>query len=106
MLETKRRSTRSHFVENSLWKRLWTCRKTHYAMKAYRHGWRQNSTHSYHQQDMEMSSQTYTPTALFSGKCSPVPIEYDAGFVALLTKNTHTLEHTHSFGIESPILRT
>jgi hypothetical protein len=31
-LETKRGSTRSHPVENSLWKRLRTCRKTDYTM--------------------------------------------------------------------------
>jgi hypothetical protein len=28
MLEIERRSTRSHNVENSLWKRLWACPKT------------------------------------------------------------------------------
>ena len=28
VLETERGSTRSHTLENSLWKRLWTCRKT------------------------------------------------------------------------------
>jgi hypothetical protein len=28
MLEIERGSTRSHFVENSLWKRLRACRKT------------------------------------------------------------------------------
>jgi len=27
-LKEKRGSTRSHCVENALWKRLWTCRKT------------------------------------------------------------------------------
>jgi hypothetical protein len=30
--ETERGSTRSHSVENSLWKKLWTCRKTDYTM--------------------------------------------------------------------------
>jgi hypothetical protein len=28
VLEVKRRSTGSHSMENWLWKRLWTCRKT------------------------------------------------------------------------------
>jgi hypothetical protein len=28
----ERGSTRSHFVENSFWNRLWTCRKTDYVM--------------------------------------------------------------------------
>jgi hypothetical protein len=28
MLETGKGSTGSHSLENSLWKRLWTCRKT------------------------------------------------------------------------------
>jgi hypothetical protein len=28
ILETERGITRSHYVEKSLWKRLWTCRKT------------------------------------------------------------------------------
>jgi hypothetical protein len=32
ILEIKRGSTRSHCVENSLWKRLRTCRKTDYRM--------------------------------------------------------------------------
>jgi hypothetical protein len=32
ILEIERGSTRSHPVENSLWKRLWTCRKTDYSM--------------------------------------------------------------------------
>jgi len=32
ILETERGSTRSHSVENSLWKKLWTCRKTEYRM--------------------------------------------------------------------------
>ena len=32
ILETKSGSTRLHSVENSLWKRLWTCRKTDYVM--------------------------------------------------------------------------
>jgi len=32
ILETQRRSTRSHSVENSLWKRLWICRETDYGM--------------------------------------------------------------------------
>jgi hypothetical protein len=31
-LKKKRGSTRSHSVENSLWKRIWTCRKTDYRM--------------------------------------------------------------------------
>jgi hypothetical protein len=30
MLGTDRKSTRSHNLENWLWKRLWTCRKTDY----------------------------------------------------------------------------
>jgi len=30
--ENARRSTRSHSLHNSLWKRLWTCRKTHCVM--------------------------------------------------------------------------
>jgi hypothetical protein len=30
MLEIQRGSTRSHAVENSLWKSLWTCRKRDY----------------------------------------------------------------------------
>jgi len=34
LLEIQRESTSSHCVENSLWKRLWTWRKTDYAMKA------------------------------------------------------------------------
>jgi hypothetical protein len=33
VLEIERGSTRSHLVENSLWKRLWTCRKTDCRMK-------------------------------------------------------------------------
>jgi hypothetical protein len=33
ILEIERGSTRSHPVENSLWKRLRTCRKTDYRMK-------------------------------------------------------------------------
>ena len=33
ILETERGSTRSLFLENSLWKRLRTCRKTDYVMK-------------------------------------------------------------------------
>jgi len=33
ILETEIGSTRSLFLENSLWKRLWTCRKTDYVMK-------------------------------------------------------------------------
>ena len=32
LLEPDRNSTRSHCVENSLWKTLWTCRRTDYAM--------------------------------------------------------------------------
>jgi len=28
ILKTERGSTRWHFVQNSLWKRLWTCRET------------------------------------------------------------------------------
>jgi hypothetical protein len=32
LLEIERESTSSHFVENSLWMRLWTCRKTAYGM--------------------------------------------------------------------------
>jgi hypothetical protein len=28
----KKISSRSHSLENSLWKRLWTCRKTDYGM--------------------------------------------------------------------------
>jgi hypothetical protein len=32
ILETERGCTRSHNVENLLWKRLWTCRKTDYGM--------------------------------------------------------------------------
>jgi len=28
ILEIDRGSTRSHYVESSLWKRLWFCRKT------------------------------------------------------------------------------
>jgi len=32
ILETEKGSTRSHPVENSLWKSLWTCRKTDYGM--------------------------------------------------------------------------
>jgi hypothetical protein len=35
ILEIERGSTRSHCVENLLWKRLWTWRKTHYVMKAF-----------------------------------------------------------------------
>jgi len=31
-VETERGSTRSHYVENSLWKRLWTCREIKYEM--------------------------------------------------------------------------
>jgi hypothetical protein len=33
ILEFERGSTRSHFVENSLWQRLWTCRKTEHGVK-------------------------------------------------------------------------
>jgi hypothetical protein len=32
ILEIERGSTRSHAVENSIWKRLWTCRKADYVM--------------------------------------------------------------------------
>jgi len=32
MLEVKRGGIRPHSVENSLWKRLWTCHKTIYLM--------------------------------------------------------------------------
>jgi hypothetical protein len=32
MLETERGSTRLHAVENSLWKRLWTCHNTGYTI--------------------------------------------------------------------------
>jgi hypothetical protein len=32
MSEFERGSTRSHTMKNSLWKRLWTCRKTDYVM--------------------------------------------------------------------------
>jgi hypothetical protein len=32
ILETKRGSSGSHFVENILWKNLWTCRETEYGM--------------------------------------------------------------------------
>jgi hypothetical protein len=32
LLETERRSTRFQSVENSLWKRLWTCSKTDYGV--------------------------------------------------------------------------
>jgi len=32
LLETERGSTRSHSVENWLWKGIWTCRKTNYVM--------------------------------------------------------------------------
>jgi len=33
MLEFEREHTRLHCLENSLWKRLWTCCKTGYAVK-------------------------------------------------------------------------
>jgi hypothetical protein len=33
ILEMEREDTRSHCVENWLWKRLWACRKTDYEMK-------------------------------------------------------------------------
>jgi hypothetical protein len=36
ILKIERRSTRSQSVENSLWKRLWTCHKTDYVIM--RHG--------------------------------------------------------------------
>jgi hypothetical protein len=29
ILEIERECTKSHYVENSLWTRLWTCRKTY-----------------------------------------------------------------------------
>jgi hypothetical protein len=32
ILEIERGSTRSHYLENLLWKRLWTCRKTDHDM--------------------------------------------------------------------------
>jgi hypothetical protein len=35
ILEIERGSTRSHSMENSLWKRLWTCRKTDCRMNEY-----------------------------------------------------------------------
>jgi hypothetical protein len=35
ILEIERGSTRSHSVENSLWKRLRTCRKTDYRMNEW-----------------------------------------------------------------------
>jgi hypothetical protein len=35
VLETERGSTSSHSVENSLWRRLWTCRKTDYRTKEF-----------------------------------------------------------------------
>jgi hypothetical protein len=34
ILEFERGSTRSHFVENSLWQSLWTCRKAEHGIKA------------------------------------------------------------------------
>jgi hypothetical protein len=37
MLETEGGSTRSHNVENSLWKRLWTCRKTDCGLNEWLH---------------------------------------------------------------------
>jgi len=33
ILEPERGRIRSHLVENSIWKRLWTCRKIEYLMK-------------------------------------------------------------------------
>jgi hypothetical protein len=36
ILEIERRSTRPQSVENSLWKRLWTCRKTDYVIMRQR----------------------------------------------------------------------
>jgi len=36
ILETKRGSTRSHSVQNSLWKRLWTCRKADCGVNEWR----------------------------------------------------------------------
>jgi hypothetical protein len=39
ILEIERGSTRSHPVENSLWKRLRTCRKTDYRMNEYVLSW-------------------------------------------------------------------
>ena len=38
MLEIERGSTGSHCVENWLWKRLWTCRKTDYGMNELHSG--------------------------------------------------------------------
>ena len=35
VLETDTESPRSPSVENSFWKRLWSCRKTDYAMIEY-----------------------------------------------------------------------
>jgi hypothetical protein len=35
ILEIERGSTRLHFVENLLWKRLWTCHKADYEMNEY-----------------------------------------------------------------------
>jgi hypothetical protein len=36
ILKIERGSTGSRCVENSLWKRLWTCRKTDYRMNDYK----------------------------------------------------------------------
>jgi ABC-type tungstate transport system permease subunit len=33
VLEIERGSSRTHSMENSLWKRLWTCHKTDYGME-------------------------------------------------------------------------
>jgi len=35
LLEIERGITRSPSLENSFWKRLWTCRKTHNVMKEW-----------------------------------------------------------------------
>jgi hypothetical protein len=32
IMEIERGSSRSHSLENSIWKKLWTCRKTNYRM--------------------------------------------------------------------------
>jgi hypothetical protein len=37
--EDTRGSSRSHCLENSLWKRLWTCRKTECGMDGWMDGW-------------------------------------------------------------------
>jgi len=33
-MEIERGSTRSHFVKNSLWKKLWTCHKIEYRLNS------------------------------------------------------------------------